>query len=168
MDVASLAGNIASGNVGGALLDAAGLIYDSVATVVPVLPGGAGALIKAGRVADRLAESRKAGNALRDAVAAEKRGQGLEVATELPVRSAESGRLRYVDVATKDKSAGVGLNETKKGATNGRNARQREVDAEIERSGGTIVGKGKPGFPPGERIPPTKTCVINPDRPNCP
>ncbi len=49
LGLASLTANIASGNVGGALLDAAGLVYDTTATAVPGLPGGAGTLIKASR-----------------------------------------------------------------------------------------------------------------------
>ena len=52
MDVASLGANIASGNVGGALLDAGGLIVDAAATVIPGVPGGAGAAIKAARGVD--------------------------------------------------------------------------------------------------------------------
>ena len=60
MGVASLAGNVASGNVGGAIIDAAGLAYDVAATVVPGLPGGAGTLIKAGRAGEALEASAKA------------------------------------------------------------------------------------------------------------
>jgi len=60
MGVASLAGNVASGNVGGALVDAAGLAYDVAATVFPGLPGGAGTLIKAGRVGEALEASARA------------------------------------------------------------------------------------------------------------
>lgn len=46
---ASLVANLASGNYGGAAVDALGLTYDAVATVVPGLPGGAGATLKACR-----------------------------------------------------------------------------------------------------------------------
>ncbi len=59
MDVASLAGNVASGNVGGALLDAAGLVYDATATAIPVLPGGAGAAIRAARTTDVVGNAQK-------------------------------------------------------------------------------------------------------------
>lgn len=61
--IASLTANIASGNVGGALLDAAGLVYDVTATAVPGVPGGAGTVIKASRArkllsaGDELAEA---------------------------------------------------------------------------------------------------------------
>jgi hypothetical protein len=43
---------VKEGNVGGALLDAAGVVADTVAAVVPGAPGGAGTAIKAGRAAD--------------------------------------------------------------------------------------------------------------------
>ena len=49
--VVSLTANISAGNVGGALLDVAGLTYDVLATAVPGLPGGASSAIKAGRAA---------------------------------------------------------------------------------------------------------------------
>lgn len=45
MDVASLGGNLASGNYGGAAVDIVGLILDGAATVTPI-PGGAGTAIK--------------------------------------------------------------------------------------------------------------------------
>jgi RHS repeat-associated protein len=49
MDVASLGGNIATGNVLGAVVDVVGLGLDLAATVVPGVPGGAGTAIKAVR-----------------------------------------------------------------------------------------------------------------------
>lgn len=39
---------------------------------------------------------------------------------------------------------------------------QRETHEEIEKSGATVVGKGKPAFPGGTVIPPTKTRVVRP------
>jgi pyocin large subunit-like protein len=58
--VASLANNVKEGNVGGALLDAAGVVADTVAAVVPGAPGGAGAAIKSGRAADTAADTARA------------------------------------------------------------------------------------------------------------
>ena len=51
MDVNSLKDNIKSGNTGGAIADGVGLILDVAATVLPVVPAGAGAAIKATRTA---------------------------------------------------------------------------------------------------------------------
>ncbi len=50
MGVASLAGNIATGNVAGAAADIAGLLYDATAAAVPVLPAGASTAIGAYRL----------------------------------------------------------------------------------------------------------------------
>ncbi len=49
MGAASFVGNVAEGNVWGAVLDGIGLIYDGVATAVPVLPAGASSAIGAYR-----------------------------------------------------------------------------------------------------------------------
>jgi predicted GIY-YIG superfamily endonuclease len=50
LGAASLRENIASGNVFGAALDVAGLAVDCTAAAIPVVPGGAGAAIKTGRL----------------------------------------------------------------------------------------------------------------------
>jgi RHS repeat-associated protein len=70
MDVASFASNVAAGNVGGAALDAVGLVYDAVATAVPLLPGGAGTIIKAARAADKVADAVQAADNVTDAAKA--------------------------------------------------------------------------------------------------
>jgi RHS repeat-associated protein len=49
LGAASLATNIAGGNVAGAAIDAAGLAYDVFATAVPALPAGASTVIQATR-----------------------------------------------------------------------------------------------------------------------
>ena len=49
LGVASLVDNVRGGHYGAAALDVGGLLYDGVATAVPVLPGGAGTAIKAAR-----------------------------------------------------------------------------------------------------------------------
>jgi RHS repeat-associated protein len=72
---ASLASNVAAANWGNAALDAAGLVYDVAATVVPGLPGGAGTTIKTARAADRLADAVKAGDKASDAANAIRGGE---------------------------------------------------------------------------------------------
>jgi uncharacterized protein RhaS with RHS repeats len=57
LGVASAAGNIATGNYGAAALDAAGVVVDVAAAVVPGVPGGAGTAIKLARGADEGAEA---------------------------------------------------------------------------------------------------------------
>lgn len=56
LGAASLSANIATGNVAGAVIDAAGLVVDIAATAVPGVPGGAGAAIKAARGLEKAAD----------------------------------------------------------------------------------------------------------------
>ncbi|MCC6262136.1 MAG: hypothetical protein IT169_01050 [Bryobacterales bacterium] len=55
--VTSFVDNVQTGNYGAAALDALGVVVDSAAAVVPLIPGGAGAGIKAVRAADRVADA---------------------------------------------------------------------------------------------------------------
>jgi len=52
LGVVSLVDNVRQGNYGSAALDAVGVVADTVAAVVPVVPGGVGTAIKAARAAD--------------------------------------------------------------------------------------------------------------------
>jgi RHS repeat-associated protein len=60
MGLTSLAKNVKEGNVGGALLDAAGVVADTVAAAVPGAPGGAGSGIRALRAAGAAGDGTKA------------------------------------------------------------------------------------------------------------
>lgn len=53
----SFADNVSEGNVGGAILDAAGIAVDVGAALVPGVPGGAGYVIKAGRATNRATDA---------------------------------------------------------------------------------------------------------------
>jgi len=56
----------------------------------------------------------------------------------------------------------IGAAEIKGSATAPLTKAQREAHPEIEQSGATVVGKGKPAFPGGTVIPPTKVRVMRP------
>jgi hypothetical protein len=58
----SLADNLESGNYGWAVLDAAGLVYDGIATAVPFLPAGASASLQAYRTGNSILDSLKVGS----------------------------------------------------------------------------------------------------------
>ncbi|MDX5364479.1 MAG: hypothetical protein LPJ91_10030 [Pseudazoarcus pumilus] len=60
MGVVSAYDNFSSGNTGDGWVDVAGVVVDVAATVVPFVPGGAGTAIKAGRAADRIADTSRA------------------------------------------------------------------------------------------------------------
>ena len=54
--VASFVENVKEGNVKGAIIDGLGIVADAVAVAVPCVPGGAGAAIKAAKVASAVAD----------------------------------------------------------------------------------------------------------------
>ena len=63
MGVVSLTANLVVGNYGKAAVDAVGIVADSIATVVPVVPGGAATGIQLSRAASTLAANKVAGAA---------------------------------------------------------------------------------------------------------
>ena len=65
--VASLSDNVASGNIGAAVVDGVGIIVDAVALALPFVPAGAGAAIKATRAADKVVDATKVADKAGDA-----------------------------------------------------------------------------------------------------
>lgn len=53
MDVKSLSNNIRDGNYGEAAIDAGATIFDVTTAILPIVPGGAGAILKTGRAVDK-------------------------------------------------------------------------------------------------------------------
>jgi RHS repeat-associated protein len=74
LGVASLGYNLAEGNWGSAAFDAGGLVLDGVAAAVPFVPGGAGAAIKAGRIADKTVDAARVLDAAADGTRAARGG----------------------------------------------------------------------------------------------
>lgn len=74
LDLASLGRNLYHGDLKGAAVDAGGLVVDVAATLIPGVPGGAGAGIKAARAVDKAADAarvaRGATGQLRPAISA--------------------------------------------------------------------------------------------------
>lgn len=82
MGVGSFMANVAAGNVGGAALDAVGVILDSAATVTPCVPGGAGTAIKLLRGADKAADILKAADKANDIRKAADKANEVRKATD--------------------------------------------------------------------------------------
>jgi len=87
MGVASAAGNIAAGNYGKAAVDVVGVAVDTVAAVVPGVPGGAGTAIKVARGGEQAVR----------AVKVSERVSGVATGTG---RAADRGALRAAGVPT--------------------------------------------------------------------
>lgn len=159
--VASLTRNIIIGNYVGAAFDVAGIGYDSFATAVPGLPGGAAAAIGASRAASTLANNAKVGAAFQSKVAADVAAKNVDTATEVTIKTASGVKTR-MDIVARDAAGAVKCTECKASLAAPLTANQKIAHPEILQSGGIVVGAGKPGFPGGTVIPAQKVDVVRP------
>jgi hypothetical protein len=75
----------------------------------------------------------------------------------------KSGTKTKLDLVGNDKANGeIKLTEAKSSATAPLTKNQKAAFPEIEKSGATVVGEGKPPFVGGTEIPPTKVDVVRP------
>jgi hypothetical protein len=82
---------------------------------------------------------------------------------QLTIKSNESGKKTKIDVASRDPQTGAPiLDEGKASVTAPLTKNQTQVFPELERSGGVVVGRGKPGFEGGTIIPPTRVTIVRP------
>jgi RHS repeat-associated protein len=158
LDVASLGANLAVGNYGGAAVDASALLYDGAATVVPGLPGGAGAALKVAR-AERLAENVAKG-ARGEAATAAKLGDRV-AGKQVTFKTSDGTRTR-ADFVTKGKD----VVETKTGNA-GLSKGQEKLSGDIK-AGREVTPVGQnardAGLRPGE-LTRMRSCSV--DRPSC-
>ena len=88
--------------------------------------------------------------------------QRVDVGRQLTVETPTSSRTR-VDFVTRTRETGeINCIECKGSDTARVSPKQREAHADIQRCGATIVGRGKPGFPGGMKIPPTSVEIRRP------
>jgi RHS repeat-associated protein len=78
--IATYVSNVKQGNVGSAIVDAIGIAVDAVAVVTPLVPGGAGAALKAARAADKINDIVDGAKAGKQGVTAFERGRQSEKA----------------------------------------------------------------------------------------
>ena len=83
------------------------------------------------------------------------------VAQQVTVK-AENGVKTRIDAISKDASGNIKLTEAKSSQSAPLTTNQKLAHPSIEKSGGTVVGKGKPGYEGGSKIPPTKVDVVRP------
>lgn len=112
----------------------------------------------------QILENYAAGKAFQDAVAAETALTETNVVQNVTIKT-ESGVKTVMDVVSKDSEGNVALREAKSSATAPLTGAQKAAHPEIAQTGGTVVGKGKPGFPGGTEIPPTQVQVVRPKVP---
>lgn len=112
---------------------------------------------------DKVKENKAKGDAHADKVADSEAKENLDdVQREVTVKTKSGVRTR-LDVIGKDKESGKVKGVEAKGSdTAGFTKNQKKAFPEIEESGAVVVGKGKPGYPKGTKIPPQKIKVVRP------
>jgi hypothetical protein len=85
----------------------------------------------------------------------EESGQQITIKTE-------SGTRTRLDMIGKDANGDIACVECKASETAPLTRNQKRAFPELEQTGGRIMGKGKPGFPGGSQIPPTRVEILRP------
>ncbi len=157
-DVGKAAAAIYTGQgVGAALVDAA---ISGAALFSPV--PGAGEAFKAARIVESgVQANRMAGKAFERQVVEQLGQSQTGVVREVTVRT-QSGVRTRLDALGRDSGGVIRCTECKSSATAPLTKKQSAAFPEIETTGATVVGKGKPGFPGGTIIPPTRVDIIRP------
>ena len=75
----------------------------------------------------------------------------------------DSGVRTRIDMMGRDADGKISCVECKSSETAPLTRNQKLGFPEIEKTGATVVGKGKPGFPGGTTIPPTRVDILRPD-----
>jgi hypothetical protein len=90
-----------------------------------------------------------------------------DVQPQITIKSnGPSGKKVRLDAVGKEKvTDDIKLTDGKASDTAGLTPNQKVVYPELERHGGTVVGKGKPPYDGGTKIPPTKVDIIRPSNP---
>lgn len=133
--------------------------------LMTVIPGGRTeaaiikAEMKAAEKAATLQANKIAGRKFEKELVEEAKKSGDEVAEQLTIKT-KDGIKTKVDIARRNSEGTIKLTEAKASETATLTGNQRKAHPQIAEEGGTVVGKGKPGFPGGTNIPPTKVEVV--------
>jgi hypothetical protein len=151
------------GNYSNAAIYEAAALLDAAIAVITL--GESTEITAATRAAAQLAANKLAGKAAEEIVESKLVKNGVQFGEELTVVT-DSGRKNRFDFVTRDPNTGVvGCIECKASETAPLTTNQTRNFPEVEATGATIVGAGKPGFPGGTRIPPARVEIIrNPKR----
>ncbi|CAI9004230.1 hypothetical protein EMIT048CA2_80161 [Pseudomonas chlororaphis] len=127
-----------------------------------VFPPGSGVLPLYIVLSAQLEKNKKNGKAFEDTTYNDYSKSKVESAREITVET-ESGTRTRLDMMGRDAEGNISCVECKSSETAPLTRNQKRGFPEIEKGGAIIVGKGKPGFPGGTEIPPTRIEIIRPD-----
>jgi len=112
---------------------------------------------------EQLFANRARGHAMEQQSADVLRWEGMrDVSPQITLMTPQGTRIRMDFVALDPHSAEIVCVECKGSATARLRSRQRLGHFEIEQFGATVVGAGKPAFPGGSVIPPTRVRTMRP------
>ena len=109
----------------------------------------------------QLEKNKEKGKAFEDQKERELRENTPEVGREVTAKTKSGVRTRF-DMLGRDTEGNISCIECKSSETAPLTRNQKLAYPEIEESGAIVVGKGKPGFPGGTVIPPTKVEIVRP------
>jgi predicted helicase len=82
-----------------------------------------------------------------------------DIAEQVTIKT-DSGVNTRIDFVAKNENGDVVCFECKSSETAPLSKNQKKAFPEIEQTGGTVAGKGKPGYEGGTRIGPTKVNIV--------
>lgn len=109
----------------------------------------------------QLEKNKEKGKAFEDVKYDELRETTPEVGREVTAKTKSGVRTRF-DMLGRDADGNISCVECKSSDTAPLTRNQKLAYPEIEESGAVVVGKGKPGFPGGTVIPPTRVEIVRP------
>jgi RHS repeat-associated protein len=117
--------------------------------------------VEGAEAASTITENAARGADFEKSVVAATKATDANVAEQVTLKT-ESGVKTRMDVVSTKASGGVRLQEAKSSASAPLTKNQKLAHPEIAKSGATVVGQGKPGYPGGTKISPTKVEVVRP------
>lgn len=109
----------------------------------------------------QLEKNKEQGKAFEDQKERELRANTPEVGREVTAKTKSGVRTRF-DMLGRDAEGNIYCIECKSSETAPLTRNQKLAYPEIEESGAVVLGKGKPGFPGGTVIPPTRVEIVRP------
>jgi len=110
-----------------------------------------------------LRQNRERGKAFENETIEELRKDSTNIQQEVTVKT-ESGTKTRLDIVREKSDGTIECVECKSSETAPLTKNQKKAFPEIEKTGASVVGKGKPGFEGGSSIPPTKVKIVRPPK----